>query len=195
MAVKLTIARVLLFCVALVLSACASIPLSSLPDLARIDFMTTDMEVLRVALRMPEAIRPRPQGVVMDAVLTVQGVQTKTPFRLTPDDSGEPRPGLETAARPGMAVHVYRLAASDTARFNALRRDVLKAQADGRRASLGLGIETREFCSTGPVTEGALPASTFLLTSETGRFVLLVSDYDLRRNEATRPQLATLDAC
>ncbi len=195
MTVKLTMTRVLLSCAALVLSACVSIPLSSLPDLARIDFMTTDVEELRVALRMPEAIRPRPQGVVMDAVLTVQGAQSKTPFRLRPDDSGEPRPGLEAAARPGMGVHVYRLAASDVARFNALRRDLLKAQEDGKRASLGLGIETHEFCSAGPLTEGPLPASTYLLTSETGRFVLLISDYDLRRNETTRAQLAALDAC
>lgn len=186
---------VALACLALLLGACASIPLSSLPALSRIDFMTTDIGAFRVALRMPETIRPRPQGVAMDAVVTVEGTEAKTSFLLVPVEDGVTRPGLENAARPGAKIYVYRLSEPDIARFNSLRGEIAAHAQQGRHGSLGLGVTMKEFCSTGAVPQGALATSTYLFAAEIERFVLTVSDYDLRQNKISNIQLAALETC
>jgi hypothetical protein len=65
--------RALLLSVTLGLFGCASVPLGSVVPLLRLDLATTRIEALRVAVRLPEAVRPRPGGVVLDVVLNRQG--------------------------------------------------------------------------------------------------------------------------
>jgi hypothetical protein len=70
--------RVMVLSAALAFAGCGTIPLASLPALSRIDIATTDPAVLRVAVRLPGAVKPRPGGVTMDAVMRESGAAERT---------------------------------------------------------------------------------------------------------------------
>ena len=170
---------------AVALAGCSSVPLSSLVQLTRINAETTDLAALRVAVRLPSALKPRPGGVNMDVLLKVTG---------EPDDAGDLL-GLSGAARPGFSIHAYRLAPGDIERLILMRAALLKQRRDGKRGSLGVGIAAKEFCLVGALPSGSLLSTTYLLTSETRSYVLLTDDLDLGKEPAVAAELARLKPC
>jgi hypothetical protein len=188
--------RILSLLSLLCLGSCASVPLASLAQLSRIDFETTDLATLRVALRLPDGLEPRPGGVEMDALVKVQGApDRKTTFVLTPAQNGPEPTDLSDAGRAGTSIYTFRLSQEDIGRLESIRAEVSRHRRDGKSASLGLGIATKEFCLAKPLAAGPVPTSTYLLTSETRRYVIVTKDLDLRQESATRNELATLRAC
>ncbi len=184
------------FAAVFALAGCMSVPLSSLVELSRIDFATTDLDVMRVAVRLPGAIRPRAGGVKMEAVRKIgDGEEETTTFLLVPATEPVDRAGPPNDGREGFATYVYRLAPADMKRFEALRADLMANKTAGKRVSLGLGIATTEFCRIRRVPDGPLPTTTYLLTSETARYIVLTNDYDLRKDEAVAKELPKLGAC
>nr|WP_294527086.1 hypothetical protein [uncultured Rhodopila sp.] len=125
---------------ALAPGGCGSIPPASLPALSRIGIATTDPAVLRVAVRLPDAVKPRPGGVTMDAVTRGNGAADRT-------------------------------------------------------VSLGFGIATKAFCRVAALPPGPLPATSYLMTSETGRYVILTEADDLRSRPKLRGELEGLEPC
>ncbi|MBI4923973.1 MAG: hypothetical protein HY834_19745 [Devosia nanyangense] len=178
------------------LGACASVPLGSLIPLTRIDLMTTNLDALRAALRLPTSLRPRPAGVQMDVILVLEGQPAET-VALALVETGEPA-DLATLPAPGPGgslTYVYRLAPADIGRFDAIRKALAAHQAAHHSGSLSIGIATREFCSTGPVPAGPVPASTYLLTSENAGFVTLLEGFDLRGDPKLAGAFTTLSPC
>lgn len=170
-------------------------PLSSLPALSRIDIATTDPAVLPVAVRLPDTVQPRAGGVTMDAV-TMTNVATETvAFPLVETRDPADVAGLPPQVDSGVATHAYRLSGEDLDRFDALRQSVLRRHAQGEKVSLGFGIATKEFCRAGLLPPGPLPASTYLLTSETGRYVVLTGGVDLRAEPQVMRELLELAPC
>jgi len=92
-------------------------------------------------------------------------------------------------AAPGSMSHVYLLSPDEVARFDALRSDVV-----ARHGSIGFGIATKEFCVAGKLPAGPLPVVTYLMTSETGRYVV-ISRLDLRQYGRMRSALTALTPC
>src|SRR5262249_58497615 len=87
---------------AALLAGCGSVPLPSLIALSRIDAQTTDLATLRVAVRLPDAIKPRPGGVNMEIVAKVSGEpDQKTRFLLTETRDKADLSRLADAAPPG----------------------------------------------------------------------------------------------
>ncbi|WP_265441687.1 hypothetical protein [Bradyrhizobium sp. SEMIA] len=77
------LARVLASAAALMLGGCGSVPLTSIPPLARIDARTTDLSMLRVAVQLPDALRSRSGGVKLDVVTKLAGeAEAKTSFAM-----------------------------------------------------------------------------------------------------------------
>lgn len=180
----------------LTLAGCGSVPLMSYVALSRIDFSTTDLDVMRVAVRLPEAIRPRPGGVEMEALTKIgDGAEQKTTFLLVPAPDTADLQRLTDVEPPGFDTYVYRLSASDRKRFEALRAELLLHKKEGKRGSLGLGIETKEFCQAHPLPDGPVPTTTYLLTSETARYVVVTDRLDLRKDERTAKELSQLGPC
>ena len=178
------------------LLGCMSVPLTSLVPLSRIDIGTTDLAVLRVAITLPEAVKPHAGAVVMDAVSTIDSEPAqKTAFRLIETDEAVYLLNVPAAAEPGFATYVYRLSDDALGRFDALRRTALQQHAAGKAASLGFGIATDEFCTLGPLPAGPLLTTTYLLTSETGRYVVVTDRVDLRAQPKVAPELAHLGRC
>jgi len=178
------------------LAGCSSVPLSSLVQLTRINAETTDLAALRVAVRLPSALKPRPGGLNMDVMLKVTGEpDQKTTFFLAETHDAGDLSGLSGAARPGFSIYAYRLAPSDIERLTQMRAALLKQRQDGKRGSLGVGIAAKEFCLVGALQSGSLLSTTYLLTSETRSYVVLTDDLDLGKEPATAAELTRLKAC
>lgn len=187
--------RLLACALALVLSGCGSVPLTSIAPLARIDAKTTDLSMLRVAVQLPDALRPRAGGVKLDVVVKVTGEpETKTSFAMTEVADARERSALPPPPA-GASSTIYRLSPGDAARFDALRASVLEQSGKGRKGSMGLGVAAREFCRAGEAPSARLPVTIYLMTSETRSFVPVVKDFDLLGDPALAGGLASLDRC
>jgi len=183
---------------AALLAGCGSVPLPSLIQLSRINAQTTDLAALRVAVRLPDAIKPRPGGVNMDVVAKVSGEpEQKTTLRLTETRDAADLSGLAAAARPGFSTYAYRLAPADIERLTAMRAAALRKRQEGggRGGSLSIGIAAKEFCLVGPLPSGALLSTTYLWTSETRSYVVVTNDLDLRKEPKVAAEMANLGPC
>jgi hypothetical protein len=178
--------------IAVFLTACSTVPLSSIPALSRIDFRMTDFAVLRVGLRLPEALRPQLQGVEMSVILRFDGApDDKTSFMLV----DVPTVPLPDGGQVGKKDFVYRLSDQDVVRLDAIRDRTTAARQQGTRGSVVLSVSPRQFCLAQPLTVGPVLATTYILTSETKRFVALTRDVDLRLEPQTANALQNLKSC
>src|SRR5262249_3788057 len=155
------------------LAGCGSVPLPSLIQLSRVNAQTTDLAMLRVAVRLPEAIKPRPGGVNMVVVVNAGG-QPDQKITLLLSETRDDLSGLAT--RPGFSTYAYRLAPRDIERLAVIRAELLRNRQEGAGGSLGIGIATKEFCLVGPLPPGPLLSTTYLWTSETRKYLVLPND-------------------
>jgi len=181
---------------AILLSGCGSVPLPSLVQLSRINVETTDPGTLRVAVRLPDGLKPRSGGVNMHVVARVSGEpEQKTTLLLTETHDAADLSALADTARPGFSTYAYRLAPSDIVRFALLRAALFRKRQEGRTGSLGIGIATTEFCLVGSLPPGPLLSTTYLSTSETRSYVVVTNDLDLRNEQAVAAELSRLGPC
>lgn len=187
--------RVLVSAAALMLAGCSAVPLTSIPPLARIDARTTDLSMLRVAVQLPDAWRPRSGGVKLDVVTKVAGeTETTTSFAMMEMSEARDRAGLPAPAQ-GSSTYAYRLSQNDAARFEALRASMIEQGKKGKRGSMGLGVAAREFCRANPAPQASLPVTIYLMTSETKSFVPVVRDLDLLGEPAIAGGLESIELC
>lgn len=188
--------RVLASAAALMLAGCSSVPLTSIPRLARIDAKTTDLSMLRVAVQLPEVLQPRSGGVKLDVVTKVAGeAEAKTSFSMMEMSEARDRADLPPPPPLGSATHAYRLSPADAARFEALRAAMVEQGRQGRRGSMGLGVAAKEFCRANAAPQSALPVTIYLMTSETKSFVAVVKDFDLLSDPALAGGLDSIQPC
>lgn len=177
-------------------SACSSIPVASIAPLMRLDLVATNVEALRVALQLPEGLRSRPGGVVMDLVLKLDGAPDVTEhFLLVETEGAADLAGLVPMQRPGFGLVAFRLAAADVPRFRAVQAAVLTARDNRRKGSLGFGIGAREFCLTGSSRPPRMLASSYLQTAESGGWLTVTDQFDLNSDKAIAAGLANLAPC
>lgn len=117
------------------LSACGHMPVTSMVKLARTDFATVDPAELRVAVKLPQTVRPRRDGVRLRVtVKTGSGPAQVEEFVLRDlNDAGELM-ALRAEVEPGTAIYAFRLDPNDLARVQAFRAAALQRQASGARA-------------------------------------------------------------
>jgi hypothetical protein len=58
-------------CAAIALAGCGHMPVTSMVKLARVDFETSDPAQLRAAIKLPQALRTRPNGVSLGIAVRV----------------------------------------------------------------------------------------------------------------------------
>ena len=178
------------------LAGCSSLPVGSILPLSRIDIESTALPELRVAVRLPTGLRPQRDGVTLDAVLRIDGQpERRTSFLLVETHGAGDTAGLAREQRPGFTIFAYKLSAEDTGRFDALRQEPAKARGAGRTGSLGFGVATRQFCLVDQPLAGPLLTSTYIWTSETGRYVVASDGLDLRNQPDIASDLGTLTRC
>ncbi len=183
------------FAAAFLLASCTSVPVSSLLALNRIDFETTRLADLRVALELPDSIQPKARGVMLDVDVGLGNSHEKIVFRLVPADSSSEPKGLISASTSGREIHTFKLTAKDVETLEATRQRILTGKQKGQSGSLGFGVAAREFCQVSTMPKDGIFASTFIATSETGGYIAVVKDYDLKSDRTVANSLATLEKC
>jgi len=181
---------------ALCLSSCGAVPLTSLPSLARIDPRTTDFSVMMVALAAPRSIEAVAGSVLVEFKSRVDDVpeQTET-FMLTRTTAAVDLTDMVGTLRESESLSVYSLPPEEASRLTAARDRLIAERAAGHKVTASIGVKARSFCQAGGVPAGDLLVTTYLRTSETRRFVPLVRDFDLTSQPDLAAGLRTLPAC
>jgi hypothetical protein len=187
--------RVAALCFATAVSACTSIPVSSLYRLSRIDFLTTDLSRFRFAITVPNSLRPQLGGVQMDLAYT-QGdkPEEKRVVHLEQSTAAADFVGLPPA-QEGSQIFVFKLPTREVATLNKIRSDAILAKARQQKGSLSMGIAAKEFCTLGAVPKTALLITTYVLSSENSEYVMLTRNADLRSDKTISESLDHLMPC
>ncbi|WP_456837823.1 hypothetical protein [Bradyrhizobium sp. USDA 4486] len=150
--------------------------------------------MLRVAVQLPDALRPRSGGVKLDVVTKLSGeAEAKMSFAMM-ELSARERSGLP-APPQNSSIYAYRLSPEDAARFEALRASMVEQGKNGKRGSMGLGVAAREFCRASAGPSDSLLVTIYLMTSETKSFVPVVRDFDLLSDPAMAGGLEAIQPC
>lgn len=191
-----TFVRPLCLALFLTLSACASVPVSSIVPLMQVNLATTDAEQLRVALQLPEGLQSRPGGVALELVLKREGSPDRNEqFLLVDTAAPADLEGLVGRQKPGQRLAVFRIAKADVPRFAAVQAALAEAMRNRIRGSLGFGIATREFCLSGGKAPARYHASTYLMTAPGGGWITVTDGFDLASDPRIAAGLATLGPC
>jgi hypothetical protein len=175
---------------------CGHVPVTSLIKLAQIDFANTDPARLRAAIKLPRSVRPRPEGVALRlGVKIANGHEAFEDFVLREVSEPAEVLALHRELEPDTHIFAYRLDGAEVTRLNAFREALKKKQeaTGGRGGALTIAIRP-EACRTAELPSRAVYVSTFLKTAETGGFVPLTRDVDLR-TIAGRDLAAALPPC
>lgn len=175
------------------LAGCTSMPLTSMVKLARTDFTTVDPAALRVAVKVPQGIRPRPHGVRLVLTTVVEGQKDVREFVLDDVADLAELASLRGEVSKGTAVHAFRLAAADVTRLVAARASVLERKQRGASGSITLGVAA-DGCRTGPLPD-RIPLTTYLRTESDGAFFPLARDIDLRAAVPADALMDTIPPC
>lgn len=169
------------------LPACGHMPMTSLLQLSKVDFATTDPRALRAALQLPSALSP--QKVVLRFTGRInKGPDQVASFQLQKFDD------LTLPTSQGKLI-AYRLTAADAARLADFRASLFRQKAaEGGSGELELTIHP-EVCLTAPVPSGSVLATSYIKTSETQAYVPLLRDFDLRTVDPLRDLITTASPC
>ena len=179
------------------LAACSSVPVTSLIKLAQIDLASTDPRQLRMAVKLPRTIRPQPQGVSLRVgVKLSNGDEEIQDFVLR--EVTDPKDVLVLHSELDADTHVfaYRLDSAEVARLITFRDDLKQKQAEtgGRGGALSIAIHPQA-CRTAELPQRPVMATTYLRTMETGSYVPLTRDVDLRTIDPRQDIVGVIPMC
>ncbi len=173
------------------LCACSHVPVTSLLKLSQIDLSTTDPAQLRVAVKLPQALRPLPRSMVLRVTARrKEGPDLVEGFALREVSALAEGPPLQAEAEPGTRIAVYGIDPAELPHVAAFRA---QASAQGAKGG-GLALEPQA-CRTGALPSGPLLISTYLRTVETGGYIPLTSGIDLRTVAPGRDVAAAIPPC
>ena len=169
--------RTLCTCVALALAGCGHMPVTSMVKLARVDFETSDPAQLRAAIKLPKSLRPRPNGMSLRiAVRLGRAPEEAREFALR--ELPAP-PELAREAGADSQVFAYRIDDADLPRLAAFRTELIAKKSSGQGGSISISVQPLA-CKTSELAEGPVYLTSYLRTAETGAYVTLARDVDLR---------------
>ena len=179
-------------CVAIALAGCGHMPVTSMVKLARVDFETSDPTQLRAAIKLPQALRARPNGVSLRIAVRVgRAPEEARDFVL----SELPAPS-ELAREAGTNSHVfaYCIDEADLPRLTAFRTELIAKKSSGQNGSISISVQPQA-CRTGELPDGPVYLTTYLRTAETGDYVTLTRDVDLRTISRERAVVDEIPRC
>jgi len=164
-------------CVPLALAGCGHMPVTSMVKLARVDFETSDPAQLRAAIKLPQSLRPRPNGMSLRIAVRVGGAPEEARGFLLRELPTPP----ELAREAGGDSHVfaYRIDDADLPRLVAFRTELIAKKSSGQGGSISISVQPLA-CKTAELPEGPVYLTSYLRTAETGSYVTLARDVDLR---------------
>jgi hypothetical protein len=182
-----------LLLLAAALAGCGHMPVTSMLALSRVDFATTDPAQLRAAVKLPRAVRPR--TVAMRILVKLRGGHEEAQD-FTLREVIDPRELLALHGKldPDTHIYAYRFEAADLTRVQAFRAELLRKQGERRGGSLRIEVRP-ETCRVGDVSGQPLRFSSYVRTGETGDYVPLVVDLDVRTLKPDADVAALIPPC
>jgi hypothetical protein len=179
----------------LILVACSYVPLGSISKLSKVDFLSTDLNRLRVALTLPPEIKPGEKGVVLVVKYAVEGQKNDSNIILRESLDSADRIGLPADPRTQRTTYAYKLSNSEAERFEKIRQQIQSDKAQNKGGTLDISIQTKDFCSFGTPGDGPAYVTIYIASVETEGYVIASRDLDLRSDKATADLLNQLKPC
>lgn len=179
-------------CVALALAGCGHMPVTSMVKLARVDFETSDPAQLRAAIKLPRSLRPRPSGVSLRIAVRVgRAPEQARDFVLRE----LPAPSeLAREASSDSHVFAYRIDEADLPRLAGFRSELIAKKNSGQGGSISISVQPRA-CKVSELSDGPVYLTSYLRTAETGSYVTLARDVDLRTVAPEHAIVENIPAC
>ncbi|WP_026599834.1 hypothetical protein [Methylosinus sp. sav-2] len=165
------------------LGGCGHIPVSTLWALRGLDASTLSPERLRAAVRVPDALEPRPDGVTLEIGWWRDGRESEkriVKFVLRETKSSADVEPLAGERKAGTRIHAFRVDPADIEKIRALQTETRAEMAKGggkTHGTLGIGAEA---CRRGDLPEGPVMMTTFIRAGVERDYLTLLDGVDLR---------------
>lgn len=189
----------LALCLALSMSACASIPLTTMYNLWNFDPWSSDFREWRAGARLPvpgaQTLKPQ---IKMTIATWRDGDTRKTSdvFVLLPSSDPKDLSPLSAEQRAGYALSAYRIDPQDFERLEKLRARIVAAKTlPGPQIHGELKIEAGACGDQAALPKGPFLVSTYLLVERKDGYNPLIVDYDLTEALKHVPPAEKKSAC
>jgi hypothetical protein len=162
---------------AVVLAGCGHVPVTSMVKLARVDFETSDPSQLRAAIKLPRTLRPLPNRIRLRIAVRVGRAPEEAQEFVLRELSTPAELAREASA--DSQIYAYRIEDSDLARLLAFRSELVAKKSSGQHGSISIFVQPQA-CKVEELSDGPIYFTTYLRTAETGDYVVLTRDVDLR---------------
>jgi len=174
------------------LAGCGHVPVTSMVKLARIDFRTTDPARLRIAVKLPHALKARAEGTALRvSVRLADGSEESRDFALREvNEAAE----LADETEQGSEIATFAIAERDIVDVRMFRAALIQKQKGGSGGAIKISVRP-DACRLEPLAAGPVVFSTYLKAAETGTYVPLARDLDLRTLDPNQDLAAKVPAC
>src|SRR5215510_10725737 len=177
------------------LAGCSHMPVTSMVKLARVDFANSDPWQLRAAVKLPRTIRLRTVSLRFTVGLS-GGAEETADFRMREVSSPGDVLVLHQELQLDTHILAFEVEPAEVARLVAFRAALKRKQEMNGRKGGTLAITVKpDACRTGELPGGPVFFTTYLRTQETGGYVPLARDLDLRTISAGRDLAAEIPPC
>jgi hypothetical protein len=186
-------------------SGCGHMPVTTMVRMRNFDFATFNPAALRVAVRVPDALRVRKDGARLSVQIEHEGSEPSTSlFTLQELKGPADHAALKSYEVIGTRMFVFTASAADAARIRSLQaegRAYREAHpGKSRKSRLTINISA-DSCRTGPLPSGPLLTTTYVHPDPETGFLVFLRDVDLRKQveeiggsiEALVPECARQD--
>jgi hypothetical protein len=172
----------LIFLLLPVLCSRGHMPVASMIRLSRVEFTRTDLSRLRAAIRLPQGLELQLGNSKLRVSVKVGGGEPATREFSLAEIRSDQHAFAPASQREGDArVRVFAISAGDLPRAEAFRAELLARQQASGRSGGNVSISILpDGCRVGDWPDGPVRITTYLQTAETGGFVVLAQDLDLR---------------
>lgn len=167
---------VTLILLSLLLTACSSIPLTSLYKLSKLDIKTINPKVVKVALQLPDYLKLGPVSLILS--YTPEGaIEKPVEFKLTRTMRLKEYKKFE---KNGYYISSYELTEKDTNTLIKFRQNILsRSDTHNTKHKTKIKIKYQSLCRESIPNEKPILLSVYLKTSNQSGFFPLSEDIDI----------------
>ncbi len=164
------------------LAACATVPPSSMAQLAVLNPLTMKPAEIRVVVTFPDGIRLKQGDVVMDVAWknTDSGEEIKRHFALELVTGNAAAPQIGRMLKENERLYLLMLSAADAESFQSMQAQVLAARNAGASGSGSLSVGFAGGCTADPaISKGPVMTSVLLRPDAEAGYIPVFADMDL----------------
>ena len=185
----------LAFLIALFLVGCGTMPVSSVYKLRNFDIKTTNLAKFYAAVRIPQSLAPRENGVTIDLGFASKKAGIKFSERIVLQQiNAIPSIALDAARQPGFQIYVFKLNDKDAQKMRLTRERIslLRKKHDDGKGSISIEAKT---CKRSAIPDGPLYLSTYLKSAGLEDFVVLVNNANIKNLGDLEKSLGEIPFC